>query len=321
MGQRRIIRDDDGSPDAVTVSVVVPSYRRPESLAQCLAGLRSQTVEPLEVIVVIRDDDEATRRVVQQEAGNARVTLVDRPGQASALNAGVAAAEADVVAFTDDDAVPRIDWIERLTGHFAPAKVGGVGGRDVIAELGADDPEHLRVGTTSRSGRTYGNHHLAAGPARSVSWLKGVNMSFRRELCEFDETLRGSGAQFANDLEASLRITSEGWDLIYDPAVTVDHYPGPRFDSDGRDRQTNEALANAAFNEMLAFLRWLPWRQKLATCTYLLAVGTGPKTGPLGFLAKLPSTQGRRELARATTACTKGRLEAIVAWGKAKGRQ
>ena len=40
------------------ISVVIPTYRRPESLKRCLEGLRRQVRPAHEVLVVTQDGDE-----------------------------------------------------------------------------------------------------------------------------------------------------------------------------------------------------------------------------------------------------------------------
>ena len=42
------------------ITVLVPTYRRPQDLARCLAALQKQERVPDEVVVVARPDDEAT---------------------------------------------------------------------------------------------------------------------------------------------------------------------------------------------------------------------------------------------------------------------
>src|SRR5947209_7204700 len=101
-----------GGP-ARSVSVVVPSYRRPRQVLLCLAGLRAQTRPPDEIVVAVRDTDLATRDVLA-EHDDVTVVVVHEPGVLAAMNAGVAASGGDIVAFTDDDAVPRRQWLARL---------------------------------------------------------------------------------------------------------------------------------------------------------------------------------------------------------------
>ena len=177
------------------------------------------------------------------------VVLVDRPGQVAAMAAGLAATHTLLVAFTDDDAVPRPDWIERLLEPFADPGVGAVGGRDAI---GGDDieypPSAESVGLVSRWGRLIGNHHIGLGAARDVDVLKGVNCMYRRSAIAIPQDLRGSGAQVHNEVAIGLRAKALGWRLVYDPSIVVDHYPGPRFDADQRSGPARSAVFDAAYN-------------------------------------------------------------------------
>ena len=46
----------------MTVTVLVPSYRRPDALRTCLEGLFAGSVLPTEIVVVLRDVDEESQR-------------------------------------------------------------------------------------------------------------------------------------------------------------------------------------------------------------------------------------------------------------------
>jgi len=54
--------------ERVAVTVVVPTYRRPEHLGRCLEGIRAQSRAPDEVVVVRRADDETTRTFLAERA-------------------------------------------------------------------------------------------------------------------------------------------------------------------------------------------------------------------------------------------------------------
>ena len=93
------------------------------------------------------------------------------------MTAGLAYADADFVALTDDDAEPVEDWLERIAVVFEEQDdVAGVGGRDDQVGTIA---EQLDVGRVQWFGRVIGNHHLGAGPPRDVDVLKGVCCAFR----------------------------------------------------------------------------------------------------------------------------------------------
>jgi cellulose synthase/poly-beta-1,6-N-acetylglucosamine synthase-like glycosyltransferase len=265
------------------ISVIVPTYRRPRDLARCLTALDAQTRLPDQVIVIRRDDDFETRDVLAALALGIRLTVrtVNVPGVVAALNVGLAEAEGDIVAFTDDDAAPRPQWLATIERHFASRpEIGGVGGRDYIAGWSGSGKQ--RVGKIQWFGRLIHEHHLGVGEPRYVDFLKGVNMSYRREAIEgirFDTRLRGSGAQVHNEMMFSLEVSRAGWKLWYDPAVAVDHYPAPRFDEDRRFRPSLKAIYDSAFNETLTLLEHLSAPRRVAFMLFSLAYGTRDTPG------------------------------------------
>ena len=243
-------------PAAREVTVVVPTYRRPDSLVKCLAGLQAQNCNPSKVIVVKRDGDELTESCLAGALPlNPFVVSVKQSGQMAAMAGGLAASRTPLVAFTDDDAVPRPDWIERLIEPFSNAEIGAVGGRDVVVTDDIDTKyvasEEL-VGVVTPWGRLIGNHHIGVGPARYVDVLKGVNCMYRRIAIAIPSNLRGSGAQVHNEVAIGLRARCNGWQLLYDPQIIVDHYPAERFDVDARSGPAKAAIYDAAYNLTLS---------------------------------------------------------------------
>jgi glycosyltransferase involved in cell wall biosynthesis/GT2 family glycosyltransferase len=255
------------------VSVVVPTYRRPDELRRCLAGLATQSLAPAEIIVVRREGDEATRAALKESAHAAVVdAVVSEPGVLAAMQAGAAVASRDLIAFIDDDAVPRREWLERLTRHFEDPKVGGVGGRDVIADQPVPRGAALEVGRITRWGKLVGNHHLGTGSPRDVMVLKAVGVAFRRIALALPYGLRGAGAQVHFEVGMSLAARRLGWRLVYDPSALVDHEVAQRFDADLRERPRPVAVRDAAYNLVKCLLMEVPelfWRRAI----YGLAVG------------------------------------------------
>lgn len=242
------------------VSVLVPSYRRPDALQRCLAALAVQSRAPDEVVVAVRRGDDATVAVVETARSSGlpvQTAIVVATGVVAAMQAALDAATGDIMALTDDDARPRPDWIQGLLAHFASAAdVGGVGGRDWQPHERGDA---ARVGIVQWFGRVIGNHHLGAGSARDVDVLKGVNCAFRAPLLRavgFDARLRGDGAQMYWELGVCLPLRRAGWRLIYDPAVAVEHDVAPRHDDDHLHRGVfaELPLRNAVHNETVELL-------------------------------------------------------------------
>ena len=266
----------------MTITIVVPTYCRPNDLIRCLDALKTQTRPADEVLVVVRDTDFETETLLKTLIPGPfplRSVTVSIPGQVAALNAGLAAAQGDIIAITDDDAIPSVDWLERIETNFlSDEHVGGVGGRDwVYHGQQLEDGKQEVVGRVQWFGRVTGNHHLGVGVPREVDILKGVNMSYRRSAIKgrrFDERLRGIGAQVHNDMAFSLALRRAGWKLIYDPKVAVNHYPAQRFDEDQRNQFNDLAFFNAVHNETLVLLENLPLIRRTVFIFWAILVGT-----------------------------------------------
>jgi GT2 family glycosyltransferase len=264
---------DEGRPSdaGLRVTVLVPSYKRPRNAVTCLDGIMRLTRPADEIVMVARDEDLETREAIEgwrRRSGafgdRLRLAIATKPGQIPAMNAGLALATGDIVCFTDDDCVPRPDWLERLLRHYADPTVGGVGGRDVI-HYGDEvlEAEVTVVGRYTWFGRPVGNHHLRLVPLEPADCdiLKGANMSFRRALLAhaFDEALQLGAAQ-CNDADASLRVRRRGYRLIYDPLAVVDHYPSERFGKATRRYDASHMLFAEGHNWMYIALKHArPW--------------------------------------------------------------
>jgi GT2 family glycosyltransferase len=263
-------------------------------------------------VVVVRSDDLETRDLVS--ARGVRLVEVDVPGNVAAMEAGRLAASGEIVAFTDDDAVPSPGWLADLVSRLrTDPRLGGVGGRDRFD--GRDFPSSRQVvGKVHWYGRRVGEHHRGAGSLRHVDVLKGVNAAFRREALDsvgFDSRLRGAGSQPHWEVALCLGIKRAGWELAYDPAITVDHYEGARFGEDERLHPDPGELRSAAHNDLYGRIRWLPWWRKPAAVLYDLLVGTREAPGlALAVERALRTGEPRRVLAR-LAAATRGRLDAL----------
>ncbi len=286
-------------------TVLIPTYRRVKDLERCLKAVKLQSVEAYEILVVVRENDRETHSfldVFSRELFQLKIINVSEPGQVAALNSGLIAAMGDVIAITDDDAAPHADWLERITNHFLDdEQVGGVGGRDWVYENESLQPLSTKsvvaVGKLQWFGRMVGNHHLGTGEPREVDILKGANMSYRRSAISglrFDKRLQGIGAQVNNDAAFSLSVRRQGWKIIYDPLVAIDHYPAPRLDCDQRSHFDSKSYSNAAYNQSLVMLDNLS--KNRSALYFLWAILIGSK-GCFGLLQLIRFLYAERNLA------------------------
>lgn len=127
---------DAGEPD---VTVVVPTFGRAGFLADLLAALAAQTLDPTRFEVVVVDDaspDETWGRLGELCSRTTLrllgLRLGENGGQGPGRNAGVARARAPVVAFTDDDCIPAPGWLEALSRPLLPG--AGAPDRPVVVQ-------------------------------------------------------------------------------------------------------------------------------------------------------------------------------------------
>ncbi|GAB4376482.1 MAG: glycosyltransferase [Elainellaceae cyanobacterium] len=278
------------------ISVLIPTYRRPQDLLRCLEALKQQLRSADEIIIVVRDTDTQTWDFLKTFPANTlplNIVTVTVPGVVAALNVGLGMIKGDILCITDDDAAPCSDWLARIEQHFMQdEQLGGVGGPDRIhPNVPLLEGTNKVVGQLQWFGRIIGNHHLGTGVPREVDVLKGVNMSYRRTAIEglqFDDRMRGTGAQVHFEIAFSLRLKRMGWKLLYDPAVIVNHFPSQRFDEDQRGQFDRIAQINRVHNETLTLLEHLYPIQRIVFLIWGILLGTRKHRGFLQSLRFLP---------------------------------
>jgi len=274
----------------MNITVVIPSYRRPELLRHCIDALAKQTRLPEEVIVVLRDTDQESREAFARIAAAVdlplRLALVRRPGPLPPVNTGFELATGDIVCITDDDAQPFPDWLARIEARFLedPA-VGAVGGRDFVHFGGVPAPTRKVdvVGKIQWFGRSIGNHSNDSAGYREVDCLKGCNMAFRKDVdLRCDERLRGDAYQY--EVGVCLRIKAKGRKIMFDPEIRVNHFLAERKFGTGRAGLTPERLANNSHNHLLVRRATFPPLRMLVYLIYTFGVGDQETPGLLKAL-------------------------------------
>jgi glycosyltransferase involved in cell wall biosynthesis len=96
---------------SLSYSVVIPAYNAERTLSESVESVVRQALPPLEIIVVDDGSSDSTAAVAQG-FGGVRVITQANAGPGSALNAGIAAAGGDVLAFLDADDVWMPDAME-----------------------------------------------------------------------------------------------------------------------------------------------------------------------------------------------------------------
>jgi glycosyltransferase involved in cell wall biosynthesis len=187
----RLVRGGRDAPSPPPrVSVVVPTYQRPELLQRCLDALARQRMPAGSYEVIVVDDgrsDETREQVLALRARwpSGTLTYLRPPsggrGPAQARNCGWRAARAALVAFTDDDTQPQEDWLVQGVSALrrAPA-LSALGGRVVVPRRAGDAPpsDHERMTRGLETARFVTANAFVRRDA--LEWVGGFDERFTR---------------------------------------------------------------------------------------------------------------------------------------------
>ena len=201
------------------MSVIVPTYRRPQALRRCLGHLADQRYpsDRFDVIVVDDGSGDPPADAVAEVRGRLAASLHTRPhaGPAAARNTGAQHATGEFLAFTDDDCAPAPDWLAVLAASLTAHRGAGVGGRTVnmlhanlcatVSQVIVDLAYEFYNGTGDEA-RFFASNNMAL-PAGRFRELGGFNESFH----------------WSEDREICDRWRHAGHRLVFAPAAVVQH--------------------------------------------------------------------------------------------------
>jgi glycosyltransferase involved in cell wall biosynthesis len=297
-----------------TISVVIPTYKRPEMLRNAVRSVVHQKCQAREIIVVWRHGDDETRAVIESEIaqnprGLIRDYCVDRAGFLPPVRLGISNATSDIVAFLDDDAVAHPDWLQMISRHYADPAIGGVGGRCVE---GSYPPAKVAARLTWY-GRSIGNMYKDAAFSGWVSadFLMGGNMSFLRSALQkvvIDENLSANVASHW-ELDVTQQVKRQGYRVVYDPGIKTDHFTGPREIIGGRS-PNDDGIYWSNYNYSYLMKKYLPRWRLMAFVVFTFLIGSSGSPGLLWLIYK-GVRHGRKSLF-GVGASVRGRLRGLA---------
>jgi GT2 family glycosyltransferase len=256
-------------------TVAVCTRDRPDDLDRALAAITRLPDDGQEVIVVdSASRTDATREVVSRFPG-VRYVREERPGLDRARNRALREAKFDLVAFSDDDAVPDRGWRRALVANFADPRTACVTGLTMPSELETPAQEWFEQTNSFVRGfhRTVFDG-IETDPFFVSRVGAGANMAIRRSALDiigsFDPALdAGTPTRSGGDHDMFCRILAAGYRIVYEPTALSWH----------RHRKEWAELRSALFGygvgvyayltrQLLAgesraavvAIRWLPWQ-------------------------------------------------------------
>jgi cellulose synthase/poly-beta-1,6-N-acetylglucosamine synthase-like glycosyltransferase len=253
-------------------SVVVCTRNRSEQLDRCLHAIANAGYPDLDLVVVDNgDEDSATREIA--ERWKARYLREPVVGVSRARNRGARSCMSEIVAFTDDDAIPGPSWLPSLVSEFSdPA---------VIAVTGRIEPLNGLTGLSASTYKRLGQYACRRNERQvfddtTPDWFAlanfggigdGANMAFRRRAFDiwpgFDVRLGLGGAVAGSDEHnAFFELIRRGHRIVFTPGAIVYH-PFPTTQEEARDRSFRNLKAVLVYMALL-FIEQPRYRTSLA---------------------------------------------------------
>lgn len=193
-------------------TVVIRAYNEASHIGKLLHGIRQQTLQDVEVILV--DSGSTDDTVAIAEAGGARIVQID-PLEFTfgrSLNLGIQHASADLIAIASAHVYPVYpDWLERLLAPFSSPQIG------------------LTYGKQRGAPSTHFSEHQVfarwfpdlSQPRQPFPFCNNANAAIRRSVWQqrpYDENLTG-----LEDLEWAHWLQSQGYAIAYIAEAEIIH--------------------------------------------------------------------------------------------------
>lgn len=137
-----------------SVSLIIAAYNEAQNIAAKIDNSLALDYprEKLEIVIASDGSTDGTDEIVRRYASQGiRLLSLPRRGKAPALNAAVAAANGEVLVFSDANSMYAPDAIQALVRPFADPEVGGVAGNQVYLK-------EKRHGAASAGEHSYWNY-------------------------------------------------------------------------------------------------------------------------------------------------------------------
>lgn len=213
--------DQQFSPDQVRCSLIVLNYNGLHLLTDCLDSLLVSAGSRDEIIVVDNGSTDGTVQAVRALYPQVRLVCLAENFFIFGLNAGVAQARGEFVAFLNNDMTVDADFVEEsLAGFDAP---------DVFAVC----PRILDGNGADQGSRTSGHWHRGlmyyrcldhvAEPTDCFFAVGGQSFFRREQLVKLESIDPLLWPMYHEDIELSYRAWKAGWRVRYAPRAICHH--------------------------------------------------------------------------------------------------
>jgi GT2 family glycosyltransferase len=217
------------TPTKEKFSVIVCTRNGRDRIGGCLRAIATMSDVAFETIVVDDGSTDGTADLVAERFPSVKLVRLAPSGLSAARNAGAGAANGTILAFTDDDCEPDIEWLGRLRRCYATGRFAAVGGPNL--------PPVARSVTEAIVSAAPGAPTHVMLDDEEAEHLPGCNLTVTKEAFE---TIGGFDIQFrtaGDDVDFCWRLRDAGYHLGFAPGAFVWHWRRPSFSGYLRQQQ------------------------------------------------------------------------------------
>jgi GT2 family glycosyltransferase len=207
---------------SLIATVAVPTLLADASLEECIVGLRRQTRQDFEIIVIDNSGKDLARR---RNLDGARIIAMDENrGFGAAINRAFEQSSAPFLLTLNDDAVPCPGWLAALVAAAeCDARVGMCASQVRLERDSLDSAGMLIYGDGSSKQRGHGEPADRFSEQEEVLLPSASAALYRRTMLDqvgvFDEHF----FLYCEDTDLGLRARRADWKCLYVPGAVVEH--------------------------------------------------------------------------------------------------
>lgn len=200
-------------------TIIVCTRNGAARISDCLHAIDALAGGPYETIVVNDGSTDDTAEIVSKSFPHVRLLNIPPSGLSIARNLGAESATGEILAYTDDDCLPDIDWISRLDRAFQNPDIAAAGGPNLPPKARSLEEAIISAAPGAPS-------HILLDDTRAEH-LPGCNMVVRRKALEkiggFNPLFHTAG----DDVDFCWRLRDAGYELGFIPGAFVWHHRRP----------------------------------------------------------------------------------------------
>lgn len=293
------------------ISVIIPTYKRPDSLKTALLSLVNQMRKPDETVIITRESDVETHDLLEEFKDRLvmKVVKVGEISKISALeNIGASNSSGDAIAFFDDDAEALPEWLSSAEAWMQRDDIGACGGP--IIETGTSVNSTCSCSLTVKPwGHVVDGMNFMPDKPRFVDHLPGSNMFFKKKYFnKFDERLLGYSYRF--ELDACLAIRNQNRQIMFDPKMRTLHH-SIRV-QEGRNIRTLKEIFETNANNTYVLLKHLSFSGRFLFLFYTFLWGDA-STGMIRYFCQSVKHRSLHPLHKCIYALA-GKIRGFIMW-------